>query len=244
MHSNWEESFFQGIALESWRRCFTAETTHAEADFLERQMKLQPGACLLDMACGNGRHALQLAARGYRVTGLDQSQEFLAEARGNPADVHWVLGDMRELAFAAEFDAAWCFGNSFGYLDGDEVPVVLAGVARALRPGGRFAIDTGMTAESILPNLVRNRWFQLGDILMLSRNWYHSAESRLEIEYTFVRGGETVTRPTSSYVFTAAELCRMHRQAGLEPVALLGSLEGEPYQLGSPRLILVSRAAG
>ena len=244
MHSNWEKSFFQGIALESWRRCFTAETTRAEADFLERQLKLQPGACLLDVACGSGRHATELAARGHRVTGLDLSEEFLAEARGNPGDVRWVLGDMRELGFTAEFDAAWCLGNSFGYLDGHEGLAVLAGIAKALRPGGRLAIDTGMAAESILPNLVRNRWFQLGDMLMLSRNWYHPAESRLEIEYTFVRGGETVTRPASSYVFTVAELCRMHRHAGLEPVALLGSLEGEPYQLGSPRLILVSRAAG
>jgi O-methyltransferase involved in polyketide biosynthesis len=132
-------------------------------------------------------------------------------------------------------------GNSFGYLPWDEAHQFLNAVARSLKPGARFVVDTGMAAESILPSLARTRWYRLGDILMLSENRYDPVESRLDIDYTFVRHGQIETRPTSSFVFTSGELCRMHANVGLAPEGLFGSANSEPYQIGSARLILVSR---
>ena len=241
MHSNWQEAFFRGVALDAWRRIVNPEMTRTEVDFLERALDISPGAQLLDVPCGNGRHAIEFAGRGYKMTGLDLSEEFIAEARtATPLAVRWLRADMRALSWVAEFDGAYCFGNSFCFLGWEEARQFLARVARGLKPGARFVVDTGMAAESILPSLARTRWFRIGDILMLSENRYDPAESRLDIDYTFVQGGVVETRPTSSYVFTVAELCRMHREAGLEPVRLLGSANAEPYQLGSPRLILVS----
>jgi len=241
MQSNWQTDFFRGIALDMWRRAVTPEQTRAEADFLERVLRIGPGAQLLDVPCGNGRHAVDLASRGHRMTGVDLSEEFIAEARGAAPAARWILGDMCDLPWKSEFDGAYCFGNSFGYLDRDGAHKFLSAIAAALKPGGRFVVETGMAAESILPGLVRNRWFKLGDIFMLSENQYHPAEGRLDIQYTFIRNGDAETRPSSSYTFTAAELCRMHSEAGLEMVELLGSIAGEPYQLGSQRLILVSQ---
>jgi SAM-dependent methyltransferase len=243
VHSNWERNFFRGIAVDMWRQAMTPEWTRPEADFFERALRLEPQARLLDVPCGNGRHAIELASRGYRMTGLDQSEEFIAEARSAPHPIQWILGDMRELDFVAQFDGAYCFGNSFGYLDHEEARQFLTGIARALKPGARFALETGMAAESILPSLEQKHWYRVGDILMLSQNQYHPAESRLDIEYTFLRGSEAATRPSTSYVFTVAELCRMHNQAGLQTVELLSSVSGEPYRLGSQRLIIVSGRA-
>jgi SAM-dependent methyltransferase len=241
MQSNWQVDFFRGVALEVWRRVMTPEQTRAEVEFLERVLRISPGAQLLDVPCGNGRHALEFASRGYSMTGLDLSEEFIAELRNKSSiPARWILGDMRELPWVSEFDGAYCFGNSFGYLDRANAGKFLRGIARALKPGGRFAIDTGMAAESILPGLLKTRWFKVGDIFMLSQNQYHPAEGRLDIEYTFIHEGEVDTRPTASYVFTVAEMCRMHAEAGLETVELLGSTAGEPYQLGSQRLLLIS----
>ena len=241
MQSNWQEAFFRGVALDAWRFITTTEMTRGEVDFLERALSIPAGAELLDIPCGNGRHAVELAARGYKMTGLDLSEEFIAEARqASPHAIRWVQDDMRSLPWVSTFDGVYCFGNSFGYLAWDESRQFLSAVARVLKPGARFIVDTGMAAESILPSLARNKWFRLGDILMLSENRYHPAESRLDIDYTFVRGGQVETRPTSSYVFTVSELCRIHAEAGLRPVELLASTGGEAYQLGSPRLILIS----
>jgi SAM-dependent methyltransferase len=243
MQSNWQNDFFRGVALELWRRVTTPEQTRAEVDFLEKIFGSANGARLLDVPCGNGRHALEFASRGYAVTGVDSSAEFIAETRGKSRQVEWLLGDMCDLPWTAEFNAAYCFGNSFGYLDRDGARRFLGAVARALKPGGRFAIETGMAAESILPGLVKNRWHRAGDIFMLSENQYDPGLGRLDITYTFIRGAEVETRPSSSFTFTVAEICRMHQEAGLERIELLGSIAGESYQLGSPRLILVSALA-
>ncbi|MGI8959833.1 MAG: class I SAM-dependent methyltransferase [Bryobacteraceae bacterium] len=241
MKSNWQADFFRGVALEVWRRVMTPEQTRTEVEFLERVLRLAPEAQLLDVPCGNGRHAIEFAARGYAMTGVDQSEEFIAEAREkSPTPTRWMVGDMRELPWISEFDAAYCFGNSFCYLDRANAGNFLSGIAGALKPGGRFAVETGMAAESILPGLAKTRWFRVGDIFMLSENQYHPAEGRLDIDYTFIQHGQVETRPTASYTFTAAEICRMHAEAGLEPLNLVGSTAGEAFQLGSPRLILIS----
>jgi len=226
-----------------WRSATSGEMTRTETEFLAKSLNIRESSHLLDVPCGNGRLAIELAKRGCRVTGLDQSEEFIAEARtaSESLSAAWIIGDMRELPWREEFDGAFCFGNSFGYLDAREARSFLTSVARTLKPDSRFILDTGMTAESILPNRQKTRWFKIGDLYMLSENEYHPREGRLDIQYTFIRNGEVETRPSSSYVLTAREICDMHQEAGLEPLELLGSLTGDPYQLGSPHLILISK---
>jgi SAM-dependent methyltransferase len=242
MHLDWQNAFFRGVALDAWRQITTDEMTSREAEFLEKTLRLGVGARVLDAPCGNGRHSISLARRGYAMTGLDQSEEFIEEARRTMPDaIRWVHGDMRSLSWDREFDGAFCWGNSFCYLNRDEARHFLRAIARGLNPGALFVLDTGMVAESILPSLARNRWFRAGDILMLSENRYDPVDSRLDIEYTFIRGGQTDTRPSSSYLFTSGELRRMHEDAGLSPIDMFGSIESAKYEIGSPRLILVSQ---
>jgi SAM-dependent methyltransferase len=242
MPSNWEKDFFRGVALDAWRLALTPEQTRAEVDFLARVFEPGPDSHFLDVPCGNGRHAIEFAGRGCRITGLDLSQEFLAGARSSTSlPIRWVLGDMRELAWDSEFDGAYCFGNSFAYLDADGARKFFSGVARGLKRGARCVVETGMAAESILPTRVTRRWHKLGDIYMLSENRYVPEESRLDIDYTFIRGGEAETRPTSSYVHTVAAIRQMQSEAGLKPLEFLASIDGERYELGSPRLILIAQ---
>jgi SAM-dependent methyltransferase len=239
LYPNWELNFFRDVACDMWRLAVTPEQTQAEVEFLQKTL----GASnLLDVPCGNGRHSIELAKAGARVTGVDSSVEFLADARNNSRnlDARWIQADMCDLPWSAEFDGAFCMGNSFGYLNPARAQQFLEAVSHCLKPGSRFVLETGMAAESILPGLQASRWFKIGDIYMLSRNQYHPNEARLDIEYTFIRNGKEETRPSSSYVLTVNEICRMTRQAGLEPQQLLASVIGEPYQLGSPRLLLVA----
>ena len=78
MQSNRQTEFFRGVALEMWRRAVSPEQTRAEVDFLEKVLQAGPQSKLLDVPCGNGRHAVELAKRGYSLTGVDSSEEFLA----------------------------------------------------------------------------------------------------------------------------------------------------------------------
>lgn len=241
MDSKWFETFFDGLALELWRATFPPEVTAQEAEFLIRQMELRPGMAVLDVPCGNGRHASELARRGIRMTGVDLATGFLDEARRTAPEVEWVQEDMRALPWTERFDAAYCWGNSFGYFDHVSCVRFLEALARALKPGGRFLLDTGLVAESLLPHLQSERTLQIGDIAFGSRNVYDPLEGRLDITYTFTRGEEREVKATHQWVHSAAELNRMLRQSGLEPLRAFGEVDEQEYALGSPRLILLAR---
>ena len=243
MNPNWFETFFDGLALDMWRGVMTPEQTAREADFLIDRLQLQPGWSALDVPCGNGRHALELARRGIRMTGLDISEGFLAEARASAPDVDWVHGDMRALPWRDRFDAAYCWGNSFAYFDHANCGRFLEAIAAALRPGGRFILESGVVSESILPALQPERSMKIGDIDFSSRAAYNALEGRLDITYTFARGDIREVKPIHQWVHSAAEMRRMFSSAGLALEAAFGSLEGDPYRLGSPRFIALTRSA-
>jgi len=241
----WYESFFQGIALEMWRKAVSPEQTRLEVDFLERVLRLQAGFRVLDVPCGLGRHSLELASRRYRLASVDLSPQMIEEGRAAAIDagleIEWRNADMRDLSWKSEFDAGFCFGNSFGYLDPDGTRGFLQAVSRALKPGARLALDYGMAAECILPRFREREWAQVEDILFLEENRYHVAESCIETTYTFVRDGETKTQKGLHWVYTVREVREFLREAGLQTQDLFGSLDGDRYEVGSPLLLLVAQ---
>jgi SAM-dependent methyltransferase len=238
MESRWYETFFSGVAVEFWDRVMTPELTRPEVDYLEKALALEPNSRVLDVPCGSGRHSIELARRGHRTTGVDLSEESLALARRSPVDAEWRRSDMRDLPWTSEFDGAFCFGNSFGYLTPSEADEFVGRLARVLKPGGRLVIETGVVAESILPTLLQKRWYRIGDIFYASEARYVPEDSHLDIQYTFIQGAKIDTRPATSYVVTVSELRRMFERAGFEGIALAGGFAGEPYQLGCPRLLI------
>ena len=148
---------------------------------------------------------------------------------------------MRQLEWEARFDGAFCWGNSFGYFDHDNCLRFLAAVARSLKPGGRFLLESGAVAETLIPIFQEESAVKLGDIDFRSQRAYDAAEGRMDITYTFIQGERTEVKSIHQWVHTAAEIGRMFRRGGLEPVAAYGSSQGEPFRLGSSRLVREGR---
>jgi SAM-dependent methyltransferase len=254
--SNWFEDFFHGVTLDLWRQAISPKQTIAEADFLVKVLQCEPGAHLLDVPCGNGRVAIELATRGFRVTGVDISEEFVGEARAAidhpPATaggtdimsrVEFVLGDMRSIEGESIYDGAFCFGNSFGFMKHEDMEKFLRGVAQALKPGARFIVETGMAAESLLPDFEEQTSHEVGDISLTIKERYIAAESCVDSEYIFERNGSSETRKAKHWIYTTAEIGRMLERAGFEVIEIFGSLKFEPYKLGSNDLIVIAKRA-
>jgi SAM-dependent methyltransferase len=250
---DWWDGFFDGLMADFWRAVIPPEATASEAAFLEKALRLASGSRVLDVPCGHGRHALELARRGYRVSGVDLSADLLGAARSASAreglPVEWVPGDMRNLpqAWSGTFDGAYCAGNAFGYFDDAGNQAFLAAVARALRPGGRFVLESGWVAESLLPQFRDRLDMKAGGIRFQAENRYDPVSGYVENVFTASRGGETTSRPARHRLYTCRQLLEMLASAGFEAFELFGSPAGEPFALGSPRLLAVatrSQAAG
>jgi len=143
--SEWAQ-FFDRHAPQYDDNCFTKNTL-AEVDFLLAELQVPAGAAVLDIGCGTGRHAVELAKRGLRVTGVDLSEGMLAQARRRAreagVDVTWHCADATTFRTTQAFDAAICLcEGAFGLLGTAQRPVsqplaILRTAAAALKPGAR-----------------------------------------------------------------------------------------------------------
>jgi SAM-dependent methyltransferase len=240
----WWHTFFSGLSVELWLKATTVEQTQHEADFILESLDVPAPAKILDVPCGGGRHSIALASRGYEMTAVDSSTDFLTAARGQsagpPSKIDWQERDMRDLPWAETFDGAFCFGNSFGYLEEDGNPAFLKSVATALKPGARFVLESGYITEGLLPALQERSWYPVGDIHMLAHRRYDSAEGRLHVDYIFIRGGETQKRSMSARVYSYRELVQLLEKAGFTGIQTFSSLTREPFRLGSNRLLAIA----
>src|SRR6185312_687793 len=144
---DWTKDFFSAAGLSAWRRAQGADVTEAEVALLIEVLGLEEGSRrLLDVPCGDGRHAVALAKLGHRVTALDRASDNQMYAQQLSAaasvTIDFLLGDMRTLPEVGLFDGAYCWGNSFGYFPRPDMTRFVAAIAERLEPGARFVIDT------------------------------------------------------------------------------------------------------
>lgn len=244
IQNDWYKNFFSGLNCEMWERAATAEWTEKEVNFLLSVLDCRPGACLLDLPCGFGRHTIELAKRGYQMTGIDLSTEYLQNLRlsveAEKLPVQILLGDMLTTRLDSSFDGAFCFGNSFGYVDYEGIDAFVGNVSAALTPGARFVINSGMIAESILPNFPKTGHYELGDLTMDISNIHVMEEGCMATELTYTKGGNSETHAFKHYIYTLAEVRRLLGRHGLRTMAAYNSTDLGTYQLGDQQIYLVA----
>ncbi|HEY7194743.1 MAG TPA: methyltransferase domain-containing protein [Gemmatimonadales bacterium] len=200
---------------------------------------LAPGAWILDLACGPGRHAAELARTGGHVVGFDLSRAMLRRAHERN-DAVLVRGDMRALPFKnGTFALAVNLFTSFGYfLDDAEHARVVRQVAATLASGGHFVLDY-LNAEHVRRTLKVTERAEGGDVFVTRRIDEGSRYVIKEIELRDEGGGRRFQERVRLY--GPDELTALFAGAGLEVVARFGDYEGSPAGATSPRVILVGR---
>ena len=243
----WYHTYFNGLPQRAWKLHQDEEYTEYEVDFLHDVLEIQDWSRVLDVLSGYGRHAIPLAENGTSLTCVDLSTEYCDELQAvvnaEKLSIDVICADILDYDFGdQQFNAAYCFGNSFSFFPRNDLRKFIQKIADVLVPGGYFAIHTENLAESIFPNYQTRNWMPVkGDITYLAQNEYHAEGGYIEAEQTFISGKEKVTHTVRQHIYTLSELCDMFARAGFEVTATFANLEADPFGLGDEQLYLVAK---
>lgn len=238
----WWETYFD----ETFLKLYISDPEHSQrqVEGVVKMLELGPPARILDLCCGYGRHAIPLARMGYLVMGLDLSPVLLAEARRTAqevgVDVALHQGDMRDIPWREEFDGCVMLGGSFGVFENEaDNELVLQGVDKALKPGGRFVLDVANRDKIMRLYRVRD-WQKQGDLLVWFENRFDPVAGAIHGIVRWQQGNDEGERHNWMRIYTATELAAMLRRVGLEPVAFYGGYDLSEFTMDT-RIIVLAR---
>jgi 2-polyprenyl-3-methyl-5-hydroxy-6-metoxy-1,4-benzoquinol methylase len=205
------------------------------------------GAKVLDMPCGPGRHSLPLAEVGAEVTAVDLNEAFVDELRAvseaEGAGIAVCRSDMRtfEVEDPGSFDVGLSLFSSLGYtVDRDDDVSTLRRFAAALRPGGWLVIDT-MSVEIMARVYEATRYHEVAGYTLQENSVLSDSLTRVDTRFTLRRDAETLRASFKMRLYSVGEFRLMLREAGFEPVAEYGGLDGTPFDMRASRLVLVAK---
>jgi SAM-dependent methyltransferase len=244
--SEWWRSWFGPGYLALYDE-YLADRTEVEIDQLETLLALRPPLRILDLPCGQGRHAIELGRRGYDVTGVDLSPFMLkvAEERARPdgVRVRWLAGDMRQPIAGERFDVVLNLFTSLGYFaeEADDRKVVGAAAAM-LAAGGRLVLEV-INGERVVARFQEREWFTVGQAAVVERRTLDAAARRMVVERTVTTPDDTEVNYHAIRLYGGGELSAMMREAGFGRVDLYGDWNGEPLTSESLRVLAVGTMA-
>jgi len=215
----WWETAFDSHYLLEYGPLFTAERDRQEAARLVELLGLPTGSRILDVPCGQGRHAHLLAENGFDVDGLDYSNDLLAVARkrGTGSNLRYSRGDMRKLPgrWSRRFDAVINLFTSFGFFahPADDARVILE-FARVLKPGG-LLVWHGGSRDGVMARFLARDWWESRGTLFAQEREFDPLSGLLTVHSTWRRGSRTGTREHRLRLYTATRLSELMSDAGL-----------------------------
>ena len=224
------------------------EAAPQEVEAIISMLGIEPPASVLDLCCGVGRHSLELARRGYRVTGVDRTAAYLETARQRASDeglvVEWIQADMREFVRPDAFDAAVNLFTSFGYFeDPAEDRQVVSNLTRSLKAGGALVMEL-MGKEVLARIFLPCDWTELADgTLFLQERKVRREWTWIENRWILIKDGQRREFEVSHRLYDGAGLKTLLLEADFRSVDLYGDLSGAPYDIDARRLVAVARKA-
>ncbi|HEX8982923.1 MAG TPA: methyltransferase domain-containing protein [Ktedonobacterales bacterium] len=241
--NDWFAQYYAEQYADSVRGALTPERSDKEGAFVIRQTRLQAPARILDLACGEGRHSLAFARRGFSVTGIDRNDGWIKKARAaaGTLDVTFIAGDMR-LPVGADYDLVACLYHSFGFFADEENEALIRNWAATLKPGGWFALDVWNRDFKLVHWQPMWEWAPNAELHVREEYGFDPMTSRLAIHYTYTyANGGRYELDASHRLYTFTELRDLFARAGLVVGDVFGSLNGDSYSLESRRLVIFAR---
>ncbi len=217
-------------------------------DAIERLTGASPPGAVLDACCGPGRHSLEFAGRGYRVTGVDLMDSYLEAARESARDegldIEFLRADLREFRRPGAFDLAVNLFNSFGYFaDPAQDLGMLRNIRESLKPGGRFVLEM-LGKETAVRDFTEGEWFERNGWTVLTEYSAVGAWEGMRNRWILIRGAERIERTFVQRLYSGTEMAALLARAGFGEVRILGSLDGAPYDRKAESLVALAFPEG
>jgi SAM-dependent methyltransferase len=241
----WEELFSEDFVRANWK--VSDEQIKREVTFVEESLGVAPGGVVLDLGCGSGQHAVELASRGYGVVGYDLSLYQLALAadiaQERSQKLNFLQGDMREMAFEEMFDGIFCWNTSFGYFEEDKNFSVAERAFRALRPGGMFLVDV-INRDFVAAHTPSSVWFEGDSCVCMDDAVIDYFTSRLRVKRSVILDdGRTRECTYSVRLYSFHELGKLLHEVGFRVTEVSGHPATPGVFLGqaSPRILMLAQ---
>jgi SAM-dependent methyltransferase len=241
----WWEDLFNDDFIRTMAKVTDAQIA-TEVDFIEESLGLAKEAFVLDMACGTGRHAIEMTRRGYQVVGFDLSLAMLAraadEAQEREQKLNFVQGDMREMTFGETFDGVYAWNTSFGFFEEEKNSAVIANVHRALKPGGLLLLDVA-NRDFVVRQSPSLAWFEGDGCVCMDEMHVDWITSRMRVKRTMMLDdGRTKEIEYSIRIYALHELGKILHDQGFRVAEVSGrvSTPGSFIGADSPRILVVA----
>lgn len=242
--AEWFETFFRGLYKEVLANQFDEATSLRQARLVKRLLKVRKGMRVLDIPCGMGRLTIPMARMGVAMTGVDLTESYIRvarrEARKQGADARFICRDMRKIDYEAEFDAAFNWFASIGFFSDAEEVAFCARVLRALKPGGRFLVET-VNKSWILAHFRPRFENTVGGVCKADENTWDPETQRMEIKSTLSSSRTEEHHRASVRLYDGPGMRRLLRAAGFREIELFGYPPLGSFTRHSRRLIAVAR---
>ncbi len=238
----WHEknAFWHSMAPKLFSRVIL-EKAASDVDRLIELTGVSPPCKVLDLCCGPGRHAVELARRGYRVTGVDRTKEYLDKAAEDFPDIEFIEADMRDFRRTDAFSLVLNLYTSFGYFeDPADDRKVVENVYESLVPGGKFIME--LMGKEVLARIFRKRdWYEERGIIYLEERRVLEDWKWVEARWLKLDGEKMEEYTISHRLYSALELKELLTELGFGEVEIYGSLAGISYDQNAERLVAVAR---
>jgi D-alanine-D-alanine ligase len=257
LHPEWWKRIFNSMYLKTDADVVDdSKITESEVSFFAEKLDLQEGSSLLDLACGQGRHLIEIARRGnFNLFGLDRSRYLIQRAktvsRKLGYNINFKEGDVRKLPFETDsFDYVTILGNSFGYFEAsEEDQKILREIFRVLKPGGKLLMDVA-DGEYLRTHFSPRswEWMDTFNFVCRERSLASDGERLISREIiTHTEKGVLVDQFYAERLYSREILTNHLKQAGFKETVFHGnigsdSLRNQDLGMMETRFILVSTA--
>jgi SAM-dependent methyltransferase len=201
--------------------------------------------CVLDLCCGVGRHAIELARRGHSVAAVDITETCIERgrerARNLKTPVSWIRADAREFVMPDAFQIIINLFNSFGYCENEADDArILMNCYQSLQKGGKLLMEL-LSKETVALTFQESYSFSVSGMDVEVKNKVMNDWSWIETEWSFVKNGVPKELVFSQRLYAASELRELLKECGFKDICIYGNLKGRPYDHKAKSLVIVSR---